>query len=585
MEIKTAKTAKEWIEEGDKLYDVQKYEEGIICYDKALELDPQNDLTWNSKGNALRSLGRYEDAITCYDKAIELNPKNDALLFKGILLNHLERYKEAIVCLDKAIELNPQDCWAWSTKSDALRALDRNEEAIACYDNVLGLNPLDDEAWCLKGSALNSLERYNETITCYEEALDLNPQNVWAWNAKGYAFISLGHYDEAITCFDKAYELNSEPDGGWGNAASVSLYKQISNRLSLEKTGKEIYYKCIFILSRSILNRLHARDEAEQGVAHYTTPKMLNVLILDDLPLSKLRLHLINLSNDCSEGRTLMDYLYGKYIPIEDNGIIALSASFTFNQDCLNQFRLYGKDDNREKEGAGVSIIVKNTFFESTSKAPSDRMIRLNAEITMIRDPGTEETLEDPYQDQKETLYRCMYVDPETQQVIALGQREEYTFYRDRLKGNEDDETKKRIKESVGKTIEGYRTKMNVLVKRVQKTMDEILKIVKENELDFNIVAELLVDLRCLTKHVAFREEQECRIVKVTDYTTDKRVKHSKDYHQLYMEYLPLVTDRDKGAHHVKAVCFGPHFKYREVYAAELRKIGIPSRQSKHPLA
>jgi soluble cytochrome b562 len=369
-----------------------------------------------------------------------------------------------------------------------------------------------------------------------------------------------------------------------------NAYKTLSERVPItgaEKDKKE-HYGTLYIKSRYILSLLQVKEkEAQQGVAHYTTPSMLSTLILNDP--SPLRLHLINLSSDPGEGRTLMHYLYDRHIAIEDNGIVALAAGFTFNRDCLNLFRLYGKDDKKETEGAGVSIIVKDSFFESTVKAPSDSRMKFalskNPTQTVNIISGSETTSATP-KVQKEALYRCMYVDPETQQVISLGQREAYTFYRDAITGNESDERKKQIKRQVGKEIKKYRKEMDELVEKVQKAMDDILTIIKEHNLDSNIVAEWLVDLRCLTKHVAFREEQECRIVKVVDYMNDDKVKSTEKHNQLYMDYLPLVTDRDKpDEHYVKAVCFGPHFKYREVYAAELRKLGIPSSRSTHPLA
>ncbi|HEX2408000.1 MAG TPA: tetratricopeptide repeat protein, partial [Nitrososphaeraceae archaeon] len=49
----------------------------IQCYDKALEIDPNNASTWNNKGLALSNLGKHDDAIQCFDKALEIDPNND----------------------------------------------------------------------------------------------------------------------------------------------------------------------------------------------------------------------------------------------------------------------------------------------------------------------------------------------------------------------------------------------------------------------------------------------------------------------------------------------------------------------------
>ncbi|MDR0976481.1 MAG: tetratricopeptide repeat protein [Prevotellaceae bacterium] len=673
---------KAWYNKGLLLYSTKHYDEAITCFDKAIELEPDNNKAWYNKGLLLYSIKRYDKAITYFDKIIELEPDNlEALYCKGLSLNSLERYEEAITYFNKIIELEPDNLEALYSKGLSLNSLERYKEAITCYNKAIKLNPkMGLLIWCQKGSALNSLGRYEEAITYFDKAIKLNPNNGIAWCQKGETLIFLERYKEAIKCFNKAIPLYPSEEPNWARknkgVAYVKLhrkypdkyslekakdlfkksglcsdiiavyssvlsqlterermdiallmieedntYKQISKKESLVGTDKEKYYKKIFIKSRAILSSLHVKEkEARQGIAHYTTPKMLRILILEDLKKeeeknsknegkekeakdkkkhpSPLRLHLINLLNDSREGRTLMDYLCGEYNPEEDSSIIALSASFTFNRDCLNQFRLYGKEDG--KEGAGVSIIVKESFFANTPIAPSknDRIENdLKKQITSSESRKTFASLTNlssttkteitsDLKDDRKALFRCLYVDPVTQQVISVGQREEYTFYRDRLTGKEDDETKEKIKKQVGKNIKKYREDMNKLIEEIQKEIDNILKIIKENDLDFNIVAELLVDLRCLTKHVAFREEQECRIVKVVDYMKDDKVKHRDDYGQLYTDYLPLIPDSNNPKeNHVKEVCFGPHFKYREVYAAELNKLGIHSTRSTHPLA
>ena len=63
---------------------------------------------WSNKGASLDVLGRKEEALKCFDRAIELNPREEmAWNNKGHLLEDLGRREEASVCLDRAIELNP----------------------------------------------------------------------------------------------------------------------------------------------------------------------------------------------------------------------------------------------------------------------------------------------------------------------------------------------------------------------------------------------------------------------------------------------------------------------------------------------
>ena len=51
-----------------------KYNEAIMCYDKAIEIDPEFVYAWYNKGLALYYTGKYKEAIKCYDKAIKLDP-------------------------------------------------------------------------------------------------------------------------------------------------------------------------------------------------------------------------------------------------------------------------------------------------------------------------------------------------------------------------------------------------------------------------------------------------------------------------------------------------------------------------------
>ncbi len=47
-----------WNNKGNALYKLEKYEEAIKCYDKALEIDPENPVAEKNRKAALKALGR-----------------------------------------------------------------------------------------------------------------------------------------------------------------------------------------------------------------------------------------------------------------------------------------------------------------------------------------------------------------------------------------------------------------------------------------------------------------------------------------------------------------------------------------------
>lgn len=83
---------------------LNKNEEAIQNYDKAIELSPNDVDCYCAKAYALLELGEHEQALECYDKAIELEPTcgdhyyNKGSAFRG-LGKLIKKFLLAITCL------------------------------------------------------------------------------------------------------------------------------------------------------------------------------------------------------------------------------------------------------------------------------------------------------------------------------------------------------------------------------------------------------------------------------------------------------------------------------------------------------
>jgi tetratricopeptide (TPR) repeat protein len=202
------KTADEWNNKGNALYELKRYEDAIKAYDKAIELNPKYTDPWNNKGLVLHKLKRYEDAIKAYDKAIELDPKYaDPWYNKGNVLAKLKRYEDAIEAYDKAIELDPKDAYPWYGKGNALYELKRYEDAIEAYDKAIEIDPKHAYPWFSKGNVLARLKRYEDAIEAYDKAIEIDPKYAYPWNNKGLVLHELKRYEDAIEAYDKAIEI------------------------------------------------------------------------------------------------------------------------------------------------------------------------------------------------------------------------------------------------------------------------------------------------------------------------------------------------------------------------------------------
>jgi tetratricopeptide (TPR) repeat protein len=200
--------AKLWNNRGTALANLGKHQQAIECFDKAIEINPNDVNIWNSKGTAFHYLSKYQQAIECFDKAIEVNPNDaDAWSAKGHSLNNLKKYHHAIECFDKAIEINPNDADAWYSKGVAFDYLIKHTEAIECYEKALAINPDQVCAWYGKGGAFRKVGKHKEAIECYEKALAINPEDALAWYSKGLSLDSLFGHKKAEECFSKAKKL------------------------------------------------------------------------------------------------------------------------------------------------------------------------------------------------------------------------------------------------------------------------------------------------------------------------------------------------------------------------------------------
>jgi tetratricopeptide (TPR) repeat protein len=74
---------------------LQKYQEALASYDKAIQFKPDKHEAWYGRGIALRKLEQYQEAIASYDKAIQFKPDfYEAWLGRGVALAELKQYQK-----------------------------------------------------------------------------------------------------------------------------------------------------------------------------------------------------------------------------------------------------------------------------------------------------------------------------------------------------------------------------------------------------------------------------------------------------------------------------------------------------------
>jgi len=82
--------SKSWFKKGLDLSEAGKYQEALECFEKAIEINPKEEIAWYNKGVALTNLGKHQEALECFEKAIEINPNYEKAWYnKGVALTNL----------------------------------------------------------------------------------------------------------------------------------------------------------------------------------------------------------------------------------------------------------------------------------------------------------------------------------------------------------------------------------------------------------------------------------------------------------------------------------------------------------------
>ena len=322
----------------------------------------------------------------------------------------------------------------------------------------------------------------------------------------------------------------------------------------------------------------------ERQVAHYTKPEVLFNLLKNKNKPSDFRLNVIDFMNDPTENQVLTDWLDVK--TEKDNEIKTFLASFSFNHNSLNQFRLYGNENNIV--GSSVSVVFNKKFFgDDINKSINPASINYffnntdfglaindsaksvvatmglnnsNENLNQKSDNTRNDLIVNSNPKNSETvteknitssvgslpLFRCLYFDPKNG-YISIAKRNKYSFYLEHQRDSPENIDAKwnNYLQSLNEEA-----KINTVREKLQQ-IEEIIHSLKNPEepkqkeiiekitnLD-QLIALALMPISCLVKHAAFEDEDECRMIYITNIADDL-IQAPEDYayaNSLFVNY------------------------------------------------
>ncbi|MBV9615625.1 MAG: tetratricopeptide repeat protein [Ktedonobacteraceae bacterium] len=203
------RTKEEWLDEGNRLYNIGQFQDALLAFENAIQIDPTFADAYEGKTSALCALGRYQEALTSVETALQLDPNYAASYNdKGDILYEFKSYEDALGYYQRALNLEPDNLEAYLGRATTLCSLGRYEEALAAYDKAIYLDTNIAVAYDGKAWALRQLKQYPEALAFSEKAIQLEPDNALFHMGKGRGLFRLEHYEESLAAFDHAIQLD-----------------------------------------------------------------------------------------------------------------------------------------------------------------------------------------------------------------------------------------------------------------------------------------------------------------------------------------------------------------------------------------
>lgn len=202
-------TAYEWVSKGNEQFYKADFDNALVSYTRAIELDSNYDIAYYNRGNVHAEKGRLDKAIADFSKAIAINPKGVVIYNnRGVVYDRSGQPDLALADFRKALSLNPNYGEAYSNRGIALRRKGDYAGAIASYNSALTINPRDTRALNNRGNVYLDMGEPDRALADFDRAILLNPDSATLYNNRGNAYYHKADYVSALAEYKRAISLN-----------------------------------------------------------------------------------------------------------------------------------------------------------------------------------------------------------------------------------------------------------------------------------------------------------------------------------------------------------------------------------------
>ena len=209
VELRRGKGSGTFDEEGYLTQEIFSYDE-----EKDDDISVSKEIREMSKNgyNLLKS-GQIDDAIFCFEKLLEIAPENSyALVGLGDAYRKSNSIDSAMIAYKKVLDAKPENVHAMFGLACCYRQKKQTGKALELFEAYLKKDPFNCVIMLKLADGYRRLRNFRKAKYYYTRILKTEPKNNYAYIGMGYLYYDFKDYDKAISYWGQVIN-NIDIDG------------------------------------------------------------------------------------------------------------------------------------------------------------------------------------------------------------------------------------------------------------------------------------------------------------------------------------------------------------------------------------
>lgn len=184
--------ARQAYDAGVRLYSSARYQEAILNFNRALDLDSHLVDAYRARARSYAGEGDVANAIKDFTKVIQLQPKDaNALIERGMIYLDRKDYRSVVEDATNALALDSKLDSAYNLRGTALRAMGDSQRAIADFTRAVEIDPNLDNFF-QRAATYELLNQHQLALADFDRAIEISPDQPHIYYSRARAKAALG---------------------------------------------------------------------------------------------------------------------------------------------------------------------------------------------------------------------------------------------------------------------------------------------------------------------------------------------------------------------------------------------------------